>query len=313
MYLAEGLALHAEATYAEERGCLRLWACPGPAPTETEAASWLAKADHVYQGVVVYHPGFSGMDRALFGTGRVLELSGHPEAAAQRYAHLLADWPDSEYVLEARVRSAEHHLAQGRHVTATDHLREVLAQRDGGLSPLAAYLLAHVYEQRGRSERALALMRQLASALTTAKQGKTPPLTLSEPIFVEEQRSLHAALRASPRPSSLLVRASALFLEERAPSPTPTAAARALAVEGDLTASRASYEELLRDGPLAPEAPRWHYEIARLSQLLGEKGRTEEACAEIQVRYAPGSPWAEANADDLLVLRAARLIREASR
>ncbi len=274
----------------------------GPEPQEdhTTSRNYNRQAIETYRLILKDHPNYARLDEVYFKLAFNLMDLGEEQQALDYYNTLVKRFPNSEFVPDAYVQLGEYYFNNNNAFKALQYYRKAATYTDTRTAVFATYKAGWCYYNLGEPQKAIAAMKKvIAQSSDTAEQGKN---SLREEalndlvLFFSEAQDMEAAYAyfskfgEKKHFSAMLRRLARTYLEQ---------GKNQLAIE--------TYQRLIDEDPMSPDAPSYQGEIIQAYFTWGYKQKTIEEIDKLVAKYGAGSEWAAANASN------PRAIKEANK
>lgn len=274
-------------------------AAPSHARKREPPAAQLDVPIAIYDRILDAHRGFPRYDFVLYMKAYALAEAGRMSEALASYRRILAEFPGSRFRPDAHMAVAEWYFS-GEHdyAAALREYEKVLEHPESELSDLALFKSAWCLWKLGKTTEAATRFRRvldLGGKLGAADgdrrkrllQLQDEALAYLIQVFTEDERNTAADLHR--------------FLKEiggdRYAVQMLRRLSRAFFDQSRFERAVEAYAMLLDKEPDSPEAPEHQTQIAAAYAALDDAERTIAALDRLAATYAPGTTWAQRQAD----------------
>jgi TolA-binding protein len=269
----------------------------------------------IYDRILEQHREFDRYDLVLYMKAYALAEAGRMGDALESYWRILKELPHSRFRPDAHMAVAEWHFSgENDYAAALAQYQNVLAYPNSELSDLALFKSAWCLWKLGRTTEAAKRFREvldLSGKLATLDNERRKRLLELQDealqyliqVFTEDERNSAADLHK--------------FLKEiggdRYALQMLRRLSRAFFDQSRFDRAVEAYAMLLQQEPDSPQAPQYQTQIAAAYAAVDDAPKTIEALDQLAARYAPGTVWAQRQADPQLPARAVTAAERAVR
>jgi len=266
--------------------------CEDLLPNLAESHAYARQGLSAYQALLAGHPDFGRADEVWFRMAVLHGEVGQRDEAHRCYRELTERFPRSDFAPDAFFAIGEHHFEDSQAYAALKAYQRAALDPDAAVAPFALHRLAWCHYNVGELDTAIGTLQRL---LVDEQRGAEPDrarISLEEEALRDLVRFL--AETGDPEGALAVVRRHADRDEVRRLS--RDLAEGYLAVGHPALAIR-TFEHLLRDDPMAPEAPEIQGAIVEAYRSRDDLARTLAATDRLVTDFGPDSGWRRANAD----------------
>ncbi len=263
----------------------------GPEPKEdhTKSRDYNKRAIETYRKILKEHPNYSRLDEVYFKLAFNLMDLGEEQEALEYYNTLVKRFPRSEYVADAYVQLGEYYFNHNNAFKALQYYRKAATYPDKRTATFATYKAGWCYYNLGEPQKAIEAMKKvIAESSEEDDKNSLRGEALNDLVlFFSEAQDMEAAYAYFSKFGekkhfyAMLRRLANVYLEQ-----------------GKNKQAIETYRRLIREDPMAPEAPSYQGEIINAYFSWGYKQKTLEEIDRLVATYGPGSAWAAANASN---------------
>lgn len=267
--------------------------CEAFEPDLGESHAFARQALSAHQALLAGHPEYPRADEVWFRMGVLHRDLGQRQEALRCHRALTERHPRSPFAPDALYAIGEHHLDDAAPYAALKAYRRAAMFHDSEVAPFALHKLAWCHYNVGDLDTAIDTLQQLLDDEGRVIEGGEPSrISLEEEALRDLVRFL--AETGDPEQALAVVRR---YADGGAVRRLCWDLGEGYLAVGQPALAIRTFDQLLRDDPMAPDSPRVQAAIVDAYRSRDDLGRTLAATDHLVSDYGHDSAWRRANAD----------------